>query len=97
MLLFNDAKKLEKAVGEEAARVIVETFERYDEKQKLELATKGDLEKAEMRLEAKINSVKSDLESKMGQVKIDLIKWTIGLMAGQLGLIALILRFMLKP
>lgn len=34
MLLFDDGKKLEKAVGEEAARAIIETLEKYDENQK---------------------------------------------------------------
>ena len=32
MLLFDDGKKLEKAVGEEAAKTIVEVLERFDER-----------------------------------------------------------------
>lgn len=34
MLLFDDGKKLEKAVGEEAAKAIVEVLERFDESQR---------------------------------------------------------------
>ena len=34
MLLFDDGKKLEKAVGEEAAKTIVEVLERFDESQR---------------------------------------------------------------
>ena len=34
MLLFDDGKRLEKAIGEEAARAIIETLEKYDENQK---------------------------------------------------------------
>lgn len=37
MLLFDDGKKLEKAVGEEAAKTIVEVLERFDESQRLSL------------------------------------------------------------
>ena len=43
MLLFDDGKKLEKAVGEEAAKAIVEVLERFDESQRNASATKGDL------------------------------------------------------
>lgn len=44
MLLFDDSKKLEKALGEEAAAVIAHVFEKADEKWRQELATKNDLE-----------------------------------------------------
>jgi uncharacterized membrane protein YukC len=44
MLLFDDSKKLEKALGEEAAAVIAHVFEKADEKWRQELATKKDLE-----------------------------------------------------
>ena len=42
MLLFDDGKKLEKAVGEEAAKTIVEVLERFDESQRSASASKGD-------------------------------------------------------
>lgn len=41
MLLFDDGKKLEKAIGEEAARAIIETLEKYDENQKMPLPPKA--------------------------------------------------------
>ncbi len=44
MLLFDDSKKLEKALGEEAAAVIAHVFERADEKNRQDLTTKMDLE-----------------------------------------------------
>ena len=44
MLLFDDSKKLEKALGEEAAAVLAHVFEKADEKWRQELATKADLE-----------------------------------------------------
>ena len=42
MLLFDDGKKLEKAVGEEAAKTIVEVLERFDESQRSARASKRD-------------------------------------------------------
>ena len=44
MLLFDDSKKLEKALGEEAAAVLAHVFEKADENWRRELATKKDLE-----------------------------------------------------
>jgi phosphoribosyl-ATP pyrophosphohydrolase len=43
-LLFDDTKKLEKAVGPEAAEVIAKIFEGQDEAMRKDLATKADLE-----------------------------------------------------
>ncbi len=105
---MNDAKKLEKAVGEEAAKIIVETFEKYDEKQKQELATKGDLhetfkdldnkiDKVEARLESKINTLELKMEKMELRLKHDLTIRLGAMLAASVGLIALILRFMLKP
>lgn len=67
MLLFDDGKKLEKAVGEEAARAIIETLEKYDENQKNAAATKGDLRETELRL-----------QKEMKEMKLRLLKWQIG-------------------
>jgi len=44
MLPFDDSKKLEKALGEEAAAVLAHVFERADEKWRRDLATKADLQ-----------------------------------------------------
>ena len=41
MLLFDDGKKLEKAVGEEAAKTIVEVLERFDESQRSASASRA--------------------------------------------------------
>ena len=43
MLLFDDSKKLEKALGEEAAAVLPHVFEKADENWRRDLATKADL------------------------------------------------------
>ena len=67
MLLFDDGKKLEKAVGEEAARSIIETLEKYDENQKNAAATKGDLRETELRL-----------QKEMKEMELRLLKWQIG-------------------
>ena len=50
MLLFDDSKRLEKALGEEAASAIAHILERADENWKRELATKADLMAVENRL-----------------------------------------------
>lgn len=67
MLLFDDGKRLEKAVGEEAARAIIETLEKYDENQKNAAATKGDLRETELRL-----------QKEMKEMELRLLKWQIG-------------------
>ena len=50
MLLFDDSKKLEKALGEEAAPVLAHVFEKADEKWRRDLATKADLAETENRI-----------------------------------------------
>ena len=74
MLLFDDGKKLEKAVGEEAARAIIETLEKYDENQKNAVATKGDLRETELRLQKEIESLRVELKAS----ELRLLKWQIG-------------------
>lgn len=58
-LLFDDTKKLEKALGEEAAGVLINILEKQDKESKQELATKQDLRELELRL-------KQDLTVRMG-------------------------------
>lgn len=43
-LLFDDTKKLEKALGEEAASVLIGILEKQNEDAKRELATKADID-----------------------------------------------------
>ena len=52
MLLFDDSKRLEKALGEEAAAVLVHAFEKADEKWRRDLATKADLMEARAEMQA---------------------------------------------
>ena len=72
MLLFDDGKKLEKAVGEEAAKTIVEVLERFDESQRSASASKGDLRETELRLLKEIQ-----------QAKAETIKWVAGIITAQ--------------
>ncbi len=53
-LLFDDTKKLEKALGEEAAGVLIGILEKQDEAAKQELATKADLERGLRELELRL-------------------------------------------
>lgn len=74
MLLFDDGKRLEKAIGEEAARAIIETLEKYDENQKNAVATKGDLRETELRLQKEIESLRVEMKAS----ELRLLKWQIG-------------------
>lgn len=65
-LLFDDTKKLEKALGEEAAGVLITILEKQDEEAKRELATKQDLRELELRLTAEMMRMKNDLTVRMG-------------------------------
>ena len=84
MLLFDDGKKLEKAVGEEAAKTIVEVLERFDESQRSASASKGDLRETELRLLKEIQQAKSAT-----------IKWVAGIITAQtVAIIAAIIALM---
>lgn len=65
-LLFDDTKKLEKALGEEAAGVLIGILEKQDKEAKQELATKQDLRELELRLMAEMAKMKNDLTVRMG-------------------------------
>lgn len=65
-LLFDDTKKLEKALGEEAAGVLIGILEKQDAAAKRELATKQDLRELELRLVAELAKLKNDLTVRMG-------------------------------
>lgn len=66
MLLFDDTKKLEKAIGEEAAGIIIKILEAQDESSRQHLATKQDLRETELRLTAEMLRMKNDLTVRMG-------------------------------
>ncbi|WP_428563947.1 MAG: hypothetical protein ACP59X_01340 [Solidesulfovibrio sp. DCME] len=65
-LLFDDTKKLERVLGEEAAGVRIGILEKQDEAAKRELATKQDLREIELRLLAELAKMKNDLTVRMG-------------------------------
>lgn len=66
VLLFDDTKRLEKAIGEEAAGVNINILEHRDEEAKRELATKADSRELELRLTNEIIRLKHDLTARMG-------------------------------
>jgi len=76
-LLFDDTKKLEKALGEEAASVLIGILEKQGEEAKRELATKQDLRELELRLQAELAKMKNDLTVRIGA----LLAATIGIIA----------------
>ncbi|WP_428562545.1 MAG: hypothetical protein ACP59X_21680 [Solidesulfovibrio sp. DCME] len=53
-LLFDDTKKLEKALGEEAAGVLIKILETQEAEAKQDLATKTDLERGLRELELRL-------------------------------------------
>lgn len=79
MLLFDDQKKLEKALGEEAASIIIKTFEKYDEKTKSELPTKGDLREEVNAVRADVRETELRLQAEIEKAKYSLLKWQIGI------------------
>ena len=73
-----------KAVGEEAAKTIVEVLERFDESQRSASASKGDLRETELRLLKEIQ-----------QAKAETIKWVAGITTAQtVAIIAAIIALM---
>lgn len=91
MLLFDDGKKLEKAVGEEAAKTIVEVLERFDESQRSASASKGDLQGN------RIAPVEGNRRrpSRNSEAKAETIKWVAGIITAQtVAIIAAIIALM---
>lgn len=88
-LLFDDTKKLEKALGEEAAGVLISILEKQDEAAKHELATRADLRETELRLLAEITKLNAD-------TKTDILKWVAAMLIGQAALIATLVKFLAK-
>ena len=74
MLLFEDSKKLEKALGEEAAAVLVHAFEKADEKWRRDLATKADLIERTGELRVEMQAMRVEMQA----MKNELIKWMMG-------------------
>jgi len=88
-LLFDDSKKLEKALGEEAAGVLIGILEKQDEEAKREIATKHDLRETELRLLAEMAKLNAD-------AKTDILKWVAAMLIGQAALIAALMKLFTK-
>ncbi|WP_300155530.1 hypothetical protein [Solidesulfovibrio sp.] len=88
-LLFDDTKKLEKALGEEAAGVLIGILEKQDDAARRELATRHDLRETELRLLAEMSKLNAD-------AKTDILKWVAAMLIGQAALIAALIRLFAK-
>ena len=76
MLLFDDSKRLEKALGAEAPAVLAHVFEKADEQWRRDLATKADLMDVRVEIQAvrvEIQAVRVEIQA----VRNDLIKWMV--------------------
>ena len=87
MLLFDDSKKLEKALGEEAAAVIVHMFEKVNAENKQELVTKG-------HLELKLAELKAELTAEIAKARAETIKWTARLLMAQAAVVATLVKLL---
>jgi hypothetical protein len=88
MLLFEDSKRLEKALGEEAAAVIAHVLEKTDEKSRQDLAAKTDIQSVRDILPHM--ATKADLTA----VKAEIIKWVAGLLLAQAALVATLVKLL---
>jgi hypothetical protein len=84
LLLFDDSKKLEKALVEEA--VIAHVFERADEKWRQDLAAKADLERG-------LPATKTELRAEIANAKHDILRWMAGGFIAQTALPVAVLAF----
>ena len=108
VLLFDDAKKLEKAVGEEAAEVIAHVLEKHNEqsKQDLEkakselpskadiLALKADILATEGNLKAEIYRLEGQMDAKIQAAKSETIKWMAGMLMVQAATVAALVKLL---
>ena len=101
MLLFDDSKKLEKALGEEAAAVLVHVFEKADDKLRSELATKADIQnlRENMATKADIQVLRDEMahmatKAELAATKNDILRWMVGGFLTQTALIVAILAFL---
>ena len=90
MLFFDDTKKLEKAIGEEATAVIAQVFEKADEKWRQDLATKADLQEMRNDLIERIAEVRVEMLT----MKNDILRWVAGGFIAQTALLAALLSFL---
>jgi hypothetical protein len=94
MLLFDETKALEKTLGEEAARAIVQFVEKQakdpDGKASFMDITllQRDIKEAESRTAVKIEEVKAMIAAS----KAETIKWLAGMLIAQSGIIAALVK-----
>ncbi|MBF0317617.1 MAG: hypothetical protein HQL04_05520 [Nitrospirae bacterium] len=73
---------LKDKIGEDATRVLIDTFDEVSEKAKSEAATKADLQ-----------ILRIEIEAKLAEFKADILKWTFLFWVGQLAAMAALLKF----
>lgn len=94
MLLFDDVKKLEKALGEEAAEAIAHVFEKADEKMRQELATRADVREGLLRMEQKMDKRFNETDNRIAETKHDILRWMVGGFVTQTALLVAVLAFL---
>ncbi|MDR0827373.1 MAG: hypothetical protein LBN33_05800 [Desulfovibrio sp.] len=90
MLLFDDSKALEKAIGEEAAAVIAHVLEKADVKWRQDLATKADLQAMRNDLLERI----AGTDNRIADFKHEILKWMIGGFLAQSALLIAVISFL---
>ncbi|MHC1791783.1 hypothetical protein [Solidesulfovibrio sp.] len=91
-LLFDDSKRLEKAVGPEAAEVIAKLFESQDEAIRKDLATRHDI----ALVQKDIAVLQAEVEKKLAEAKASLIMWVAGMLVAQSAIIAALVKLLVK-
>jgi len=97
VLLFDDAKELEKEIGEQATKVIARVLEKQEEQYKQELATKADLMMVKSDLQKDIQDVRTEIQGVRTEIQksqVNMIKWFAGLMVVQAGTIAALVKLL---
>ncbi|MDQ7832496.1 MAG: hypothetical protein RDU30_12245 [Desulfovibrionaceae bacterium] len=89
-LLFDDAKKLEKTLGPEAAEVIAKLFEARDEAIQKEAASKHDI----ALIQKDIALLRADVETRLAETRTEIIKWVAGMLVAQAALIAALVKLL---
>jgi hypothetical protein len=90
-LLFDQSKAIEKALGEQAAKPVIEALESSDKRVMdalgAELATKADMAHLETRLERRFGETDARMEKRFGEIDVrlarleNMVKVLIGLTA----------------
>ncbi|MBV6342592.1 hypothetical protein [Candidatus Magnetobacterium casense] len=84
---------LKDKIGEEATRVLIDTFDEVTEKAKNEAATKADLQVLRTELKTEMQMIKTEIEAKLAEFKADILKWTFLFWVGQLVAMTALFRF----